>query len=236
MKVIIIRPQSGADATASRAKALGLETLGLEPVTMPLFAVTAVDWQAPDPNLYDALLITSANAMRHAGAALAQLNSLPVYAVGAQTAAAAQVAGFAVAATGVADAAALLTTAASAGHNRLLWLAGHDHNRLTPPALMQIDTHIVYRSNSLPVPRNFSDNLTPPCCVLLHSARAAEHFSKLCTENAVQRGAISIAAISQNVADMAGLGWRHAVIAAAPNDDALLPAALTCFTNDDCGP
>jgi uroporphyrinogen-III synthase len=231
VKIIIIRPQPGADATAKRAKALGLE-----PAVMPLFAVTSTDWQAAEPGGYDALLITSANAIRHGGAALVQMQSLSVYAVGEQTAAVARAAGFAVIATGDKDAAALLAIAAKAGHNHLLWLAGQNHTSLVPPAGIKIDTQIVYRSVALPAPSNFTDHLTPPCCVMLHSARAARYFSDLCLENAVERQRISIAALSQNVADAAGLGWRQSAIAATPNDDALLSAGLTCFTNHNRGP
>jgi uroporphyrinogen-III synthase len=231
VKLIIIRPQPRADATAARARAVGLE-----PAVMPLFAAEAVNWQAPSADDYDALLITSANAIRYGGAALAGLQSLPIYAVGAQSAEAACDAGFNVIVAGDRNAAALIASAASAGHNRLLWLAGADHMQLTLPPDMQIDTHIVYRSAPLPAPANFGESLTPPCCVLLHSVRAALYFSALCNENAVERETISIAAFSQNVADAAGSGWRNTVIAAAPNDDALLSAALTCFTNPNRGP
>jgi uroporphyrinogen-III synthase len=231
MKVIIIRPQPRADATAARASALGLE-----PTVMPLFAAEAVDWQAPNPQYYNALLITSANAMRHGGAALAGLQSLPVYAVGTQSADAACNAGFNVIMAGTSNAAALLESAASAGHNRLLWLAGADHMQLNPTTDMQIDTHIVYRSAALPAPSNYRDSLTPSCCVLLHSARAARHFRALCLENSIKLQDISIAALSQNVSEAAGVGWRQTIVAAQPTDNALLSAVLSCFTNDQCGP
>ena len=52
------------------------------------------------PNEYDALLLTSANALRHGGTGLEQLQSLPAYAVGNATAAAAREAGFEIAGEG----------------------------------------------------------------------------------------------------------------------------------------
>ena len=94
-RLVILRPEPGASATAARARAMGLE-----PVTMPLFKVEAVDWDAPDPGLFDALLLTSANAVRYAGERLRSLRQLPVYAVGEATAAAAREAGFEIASTG----------------------------------------------------------------------------------------------------------------------------------------
>jgi uroporphyrinogen-III synthase len=34
---------------------------------MPLFAIVPLDWTAPDPAQFDGLVLTSANAVRHAG-------------------------------------------------------------------------------------------------------------------------------------------------------------------------
>ena len=47
-----------ADLSAARAG-----TLGLEPVVAPIFTIAPLDWAAPDPDRYDALLLTSANAV-----------------------------------------------------------------------------------------------------------------------------------------------------------------------------
>src|SRR5688572_19197975 len=94
-RLVIVRPEPGASATAQRARAIGLDAL-----TMPLFKAEPVEWQVPDPGQFDALLLTSANAVRHAGAGLGRLRDLPVYAVGEATAAAARDAGFAIAASG----------------------------------------------------------------------------------------------------------------------------------------
>ena len=50
-RLLVLRPQPGADTTAARARALGFE-----PVIAPLFEVRAVPWDAPDPAAYDAVL------------------------------------------------------------------------------------------------------------------------------------------------------------------------------------
>ncbi|MGD9811804.1 MAG: uroporphyrinogen-III synthase, partial [Sphingobium sp.] len=60
--VLILRPQPGADATAGRAK-----ELGLEPSIYSLFATEPLAWTAPDPAGFDAVLLTSANTLRHGG-------------------------------------------------------------------------------------------------------------------------------------------------------------------------
>ena len=99
----VLRPEPGNAATVARARAAGFATLSL-----PVFAVVPLAWDVPDPADYDALILTSANAVRHAGAGLDRLRVLPVFAVGARTAAAARAAGFDVAQTGCEDAAALL--------------------------------------------------------------------------------------------------------------------------------
>ena len=57
---------------------------------MPLFSVESLAWKVPDAASFDALLLTSANAVRQAGAGLTQLRGLPVHAVGAATATAAR--------------------------------------------------------------------------------------------------------------------------------------------------
>ena len=79
--ILILRPEPGASATAAKARALGLE-----PIIAPLFETRAVAWDAPDAALYEAIMMTSANAARHAGAKLTALTHLPLYAGGATTA------------------------------------------------------------------------------------------------------------------------------------------------------
>ncbi|MBC7987264.1 MAG: uroporphyrinogen-III synthase, partial [Sphingomonadaceae bacterium] len=85
--LLIVRPEPGASATAQRAR-----TRGWEPLVAPLFAIAPLAWAPRDPAAFDALLLTSANAVSHGGKALGKYRELPVYAVGAATAAAARAA------------------------------------------------------------------------------------------------------------------------------------------------
>jgi len=59
MKLLVIRPQPGADATAAR-----IVNAGHEALLMPIFAVEPVAWEAPSAADYDGILLTSANAVR----------------------------------------------------------------------------------------------------------------------------------------------------------------------------
>lgn len=90
-RVLVTRPQPGADETATRVAAMGFA-----PVLLPLTRIMAVEPQRlPDPANVDAVTVTSANALRHVpGALLAALAAKPVFAVGDATAAAAERAGF----------------------------------------------------------------------------------------------------------------------------------------------
>ena len=214
MKLLVIRPEPGADATAARITAAGHHAL-----IMPLFGVEAVSWNAPSALVYDGLLLTSSNAVRNCGAQISALAHLPVYAVGKVTAEAAQKHGLRVGKTGDAGAEALL---AGLSGRRLLWLAGEDHTELVAPASVHVDTHIVYRSAVLPVPASFIETAMQADYVMLHSPRAAAHFASLVSSAGLNKSAISIAALSENIALAAGSGWKMVYVAAQPNDAALL--------------
>lgn len=213
MKLLVIRPQPGADATAARVKAEGHE-----PLVMPLFAVEAVAWEAPAGD-YDCLLLTSANAVRQAGPKLAALAHLPVLAVGSVTANAAEQAGLNVSIIGNSGAENLL---GGVTDRNLLWLAGEDHASFAAPPSVRIDVRIVYRSAALPVPAGFNDLVSQAEHALLHSVRAAEHFASLVIAQRIEKATISIATLSAGIAEAAGDGWKSVHVASEPNDAALL--------------
>lgn len=212
--LLVLRPEPGASATAAAARGLGLTV-----VVAPLFAVRAMAWRPP-AIAPDAVLMTSANAARHGGAAMAALASLPLYAVGRATEAAARAAGFSRIVAGDADAGAIVARAAADGRRHLLHLAGRDHRRTTMPGL-RIDTRIVYASEAVRTLPDAARAALPEAVAALHSPRAAALFAAL----AGDRVGIAIAALSGAVADAAGEGWRAIAIAARPDDATLLAAA-----------
>lgn len=212
---LVLRPEPGNAATAKR-----LEAAGLSVARLPLFGIAAVGWAPPDKP-YDALLLTSANAARHAGPALAALRHLPVIAVGAGTAAAAEDAGLRVAAVGQGDGAQALSLAHRHGWHRILRLAARD--RIFLPG---VDDIPVYASEAC-IPAPGTMRLAKGTVTLLHSPRAASLFRQLLGRDQMPLASVRIAAISDAVAQAAGSGWNRSLIAAEPNDAALVQAACT---------
>lgn len=218
--LLVLRPAPGGAATARRAVAGGHDA-----VAAPLFTIAPCAWDAPAAARHDALMLTSANAVRQAGPALAGYHALPVYAVGAATAAAARAAGFADVRGGAADAAALAATMAGDGITRPLHLAGRDHDARDHPGLT-IVRRIVYRADPVDrLPAPAAAALGQGAVALLHSPRAAASFARLVDAAGLARAAIPIAAISRKAAAAAGPGWQAIAIAERPDDAALLAAA-----------
>lgn len=217
--LVVIRPQPGCDATVAAARGRGLDARGF-----PLFSVGPLQWSPPDPAAIDAVLIGSANALRHGGDDLARYRGKPAYAVGKATAEAARTAGFSIAATGEGGLQSLLG-ALDPHHKRLLRLSGDVRVMLSPPEDVSIVERVVYESRRLPMSRALADLLQRPAVVLLHSAHAALHFASLCDLAHLERSRISLAAIGPRVAEVVGGGWRAVVAAARPDDAALLALA-----------
>jgi uroporphyrinogen-III synthase len=218
-KVLILRPQPGADETVARARALGLEA-----VVAPLFTVKPLPWNLPE-GAYDAVLLTSANGARRGFKP--ELANLPCYAVGEATAQAVREAGATQVITGPSDGAAAVALMADAGVRSALHLCGRDHIPLTDPRL-SIERAVVYASEaSAALPAAASTAVRDGALVLLHSPRAAALFASL----APDRARIRIAAISAAAAEAAGPGWASVHIAERPRDHALLElAARLCKT------
>jgi uroporphyrinogen-III synthase len=218
MKILVLRPQPGAGETAARARALGLEV-----VVAPLFAVRPLAWSPPDPAGFDAVMLTSASAARQASDGLTPFKSLPCYAVGEATAAAAREAGFADIRIGPDDGAALLLMMAEDGVKAAFHACGEDHLALGHPAIAitRVPVYAAEAAERLPV-------AAEGALALLHSPRAATLFARL----AGDRARIAVAAISARTARAAGEGWRRVAVAARPRDEALLELAAKLCQNE----
>lgn len=217
--IAVLRPEPGNTATAA-----AIEALGLTAIRLPLFEVRAIDWTPPDVARFDALLLTSANAPRHAGPGLAGLRGLPVHAVGDATAAAARDAGLEVVAIGDRDGSALVATAAASGVRRALLLAGRD--RAVEEHAIIAEAIAVYASEPVAVAIEALDQLAGSV-VLLHSARAARRVADLIDRAGIDRRTMRLAAISAAAADAAGGDWERIAAAASPDDVALIALART---------
>jgi uroporphyrinogen-III synthase len=214
-KLLLLRPEPGLSASAQRAQEMGLDV-----IVCPLFEIVPIPWEAPNPADYDAMLLTSANAIRHGRPALKSLKSLPVHAVGQATAAAARESGFRVETVGDRDAAVLLAKLSPS--LRLLHLAGEDHRDIGDA---RIDRHIIYRSAAI------ADPQLPPLeglVAAIHSPRAGARLAAL----AGNRSQTAIAAISAAAAKACGGGWERIETAVEPSDKSLLAlAAMLCHTS-----
>jgi uroporphyrinogen-III synthase len=222
LPLIIVRPEPGASATAARAAALGLAG-----IIAPLFAAEPRAWTPPKLAGLDALLVTSANAVRLAGPQLAALAALPVHAVGEASADAARAAGLTVAHIGDGGAQPLVDALVARGARALLWLTGTERTALASgPA--RITPIITYAMPALPPPPAWGRAIAEPGLLLLHSARAAARASALA---GAARNHLIALAISGPVAAAVGTGWKQVVVASSPDDAAMLAlAAKLCQT------
>ena len=216
-RLLVLRPEPGASATAERARACGLDV-----VVMPLFEVERVGWESPGPTEFDGVLLTSANAIRHAGEGLETLRGLKAYAVGEATADAARDAGFDIAATGDAGVERLLGSIEA--DLKLLHLCGED--RVGLDARQTITPLVIYRSKAVEAPDLSS---AKGGIALIHSPRAARRLAELIYD----RSSIIIAAISDAAANAAGDGWMQVAVADQPSDEALLALATSLCNKPD---
>lgn len=211
----VLRPEPGNAATCARIAAAGGIVLAV-----PLFEVVPLAWTPPAAASFDALFLTSANAVRHAGAGLESLRALPVFAVGEATATAARAAGLTVAGVGAGDADALAALAETRGVRAALHLAGRDRARAHLTGVAR--TIAVYASEpAVPAPARLA--ALTEAVALIHSPRAGERLAMLAPDGAAMR----IAAISAAALAAAGPGWAATRIADRPSDAALIAAALT---------
>ena len=217
--LVVIRPEPGCAATVSAAR-----DAGLDPQGFPLFAVTPRSWSAPPPDAHDALLLGSANAIRHAGPGLAAVRHLPAYAVGDATADVARASGITVIGQGQGGLQSVLGQL-DPTHRRLLRLAGEERIALTPPAGVTLAERVVYASRAQPMPPELVKLLGEPALVALHSAEAAHHFAAECVRNGLRRARLRLCALGPRIAAAAGDGWGEVAVAADTSDRALLALA-----------
>jgi uroporphyrinogen-III synthase len=217
--LVVIRPEPGCAATVSAAR-----DAGLDPQGFPLFAVTPRSWSAPPPDAHDAVLLGSANAIRHAGPGLAAVRHLPAYAVGDATADVARASGITVIGQGQGGLQSVLGQL-DPTHRRLLRLAGEERIALTPPAGVTMAERVVYASRAQPMPPELVKLLGEPALVALHSAEAAHHFAAECVRNGLRRARLRLCALGPRIAAAAGDGWGEVAVAADTSDRALLALA-----------
>lgn len=216
-RLLILRPQPGANQSAARGRAAGFDV-----ALCPLFAVQAVAWKAPDPGPFDALMLTSANAVRYGGEQLALYAHLPVFTVGPATAHAAGKAGFADVHSGESNARAVVDTLRHAGHRNVLHICGRDVRAINT-APLNLTRVIAYASEESASAQDLLAALLPDTIIMAHSPRAGERLAALLPE--AMRDMVDLIAISPAALNACGYGWRNALAAPRPDDGAMLALA-----------
>lgn len=214
--VIILRPEPGASATAARAK-----QMGLFPHLCPLFEARAIGWDAPLPEAFDALLMTSAQAARLGGPQLDLYLGLPAYAVGSATARAMAEAGFQNIVQGDQDGSAIAARIAADGHRRLLHLGGTTVAPIEagPLSIERISVYTIGEK----VQTDLEAVLEPGAVLLVHSARAGSRLTALVEPQ--RRGNLHVVGISPAALTACGTGWASVEAPDQPDDERMLALA-----------
>ncbi|WP_336962196.1 uroporphyrinogen-III synthase [Sphingobium aquiterrae] len=215
--MLVLRPAPGNEASAAAAHARGLDV-----ACYPLFHIAALPWTGPEPHLVDAVMITSANALRHGGPQLGRYTHLPAFAVGAATARVAREAGFAVAHVGTAGVQAVVDALAQAGHRAVLHLSGHNIRPFDPGAL-RVTSIPLYAAVDSGDAQGLAQASPPGTILLVHSPRAGRRLAALIPPAA--RAGRHVVAISPAALAEAGDGWASAHAAVSPDDNAMLALA-----------
>lgn len=228
--VLVTRPPPGAERTAE-----ALRQRGCTPLLLPLTETAAVAPSAALPSHVEAVAVSSANALRHAGAGLlTRLAGVPTYAVGEETAHAARRAGLSVAWTGNAGAAAmaLALRAALDPPATVLYLAGSVRlagleDRLRDHGL-QVAVVETYATRDIAYTRTELDarlGAEPIAALLLYSAVAAERLGALPLgqEHRSMLRRARCLCLSSRIAQKVPAGmFRSVEVSASPDERALL--------------
>ncbi|HEU4660322.1 MAG TPA: uroporphyrinogen-III synthase [Pseudolabrys sp.] len=229
MRVVVTRPQPDGDRTAG-----ALREHGHEVILAPLMRVETVD--ADLSGEFSAVIITSANALRASAGReqFATLTRLPLFAVGARSAAVAREHGFGTVISAHGDAKSLVRLIAArcaTASAPLLYLAGEDRAADLEGELAQkgipAKTAVVYRAVTVAFPPVLGEALRAGNvdAILHFSARSAENYLRgaqnagLLTEALAPR---HLCLSAQVASSLAAAGPAKVEIAAAPNEAALL--------------
>jgi uroporphyrinogen-III synthase len=230
MRVLVFRPQPDAERSAE-----ALRGRGQRPVVAPLF--TVVPSAQPMPaGPFDALVLTSANAVPALVEAPPAWRSLPAFCVGSRTASAAREAGFTAhsAKGNRADLLALIREALPPAR-KLLLVAGHDRHEDLPERLRaaghEVAIWTAYEAKAveaLPEPAAEALRSGQADAALHYSPRSAQVFLGLADQAglAEQARALPQLALSAEIAAPLIAAGADTVLVAEHPEEAALFAAL----------
>lgn len=238
MAVLVTRPQPDNEATAAALRARGFAVL-----LAPMLRFEPVAFRDDPDTDYDAVIVTSANALRAIESQLAEsrLVRLPLLAVGEHTADRARRAGFTKVTVAQGDAAALRELVKESVRTRklkktgtLLYLAGADLSRDLAGELSAHGLHVVTQTTYRMAPMS---GLPREVCeafaahgieaVLHYSRRSARAFIEAARADGVEISALAVpqCCLSQGIAAvLREAGATQVAVAASPDENALLGA------------
>lgn len=240
MAVLVTRPEPDNEATA-----LALRARGFEVLLAPMLRFEPLAFQDDADAHYDAVIVTSANALRgfERQPAGQRLLKLPLFAVGEHTANAARHAGFGQVIAADGDVAALrdaVLASVKAKHLKkagtLLYLAGADLARDLAGDLGQRGFTVVTQTTYRMIPvaelppaarEGFAANQV--AAVLHYSRRSARAFLQAARTAGVEISALAIpqCCISDAVASVVrDAGATQVLTASRPDENALLEALM----------
>lgn len=235
-RVLVTRPEPGASATAAR-----LEALGFEPIVLPLTRIVPVEPKVPaPPEAYDAVIVTSPNAVRHIPAKLIDaFQTRPVYAVGEATGSEARKSGFTnvrIAGGTAVQLADLISKELPAG-SHLLHLAAVQRTKAFADALdacgIRLDVAEVYSAEEVSYPTDFVLNAITQGEVWgapVLSERGGQLIAALTAREGMRQafGKTAFFCISQKVAAaISGVDAERIFVSAAPSEESVLELLLT---------
>lgn len=232
LRVLVVRPQPGAAATAQ-----ALERIGHEPVVLPLTEIRPV--APPEPaHTFDAVAATSANAVRHAPPALLErLRDAPFHAVGEATAQAARAAGFrrVETAQGDADRLAELILGRLGAGSRLAYLCGRVRRREFETALgaagIEVEIAETYDTVAIPPDDGELAALGTVDAVLVHSAEAAKALQRLRRNASPSFERAAFVAISERAAEPLRAAGASRLLVAERSTEAAMFERLNQMTS-----
>jgi uroporphyrinogen-III synthase len=229
-RVLITRPEPGAVETAKK-----LSALGFEPVCLPLTEIRPTFVELPAGQDFDAVAVSSANAIRHAQPSLLRaFAGLPVFAVGRRTAEAATDAGFKDPAIGPGNGRELATLMASrlARGARIIYLCGRVRTNGFEEALRAAGVETMPVETYDTVMLDYADEdlaktlkSKPLDAVLLYSRVAAQAFRILTDRSVISPllAPTTFICMSERVAaPVLPFGSGRIRIAATPDEEAML--------------
>jgi uroporphyrinogen-III synthase len=236
MAVLVTRPHPDDEHTA-----LALRARGFEVLRAPMLRFEPLGFRDDETTHYDAVLVTSANALRGLELADSRLLKLPLFTVGEHTASAARRIGFENVLVADGDAARLrdrvleaVKTKALEKEGQLLYLAGVDISRDLAGELgahgFSVATQTTYKMVSVTsLPREVCEAFAANGieAVLHYSRRSARAFLDAARAAGVEISALAIpqACISAAVAAvLREAGATQLAVAAAPHESALFGA------------